>query len=917
MLLFPYKLFGFIFVETMRSGLDSLHDNQSELLLYDRVLWEIQSFLKSFTCDDWNDIPWFFSDILKFSNQLIDLQFESLEFDEIPMVSDDDTSYERKKKKRYDDLFGIFFNEIYTLEYDDCSIFLDKNAVFGEWIVQAQDISINSDTYNWSLAEIDQFENKDILFSSVKQAISLFTTKILRTVSEELRKREKAVHRVQQKMLEENMATIMNILEPSSGSLVSYVDPSIATEEDFVDTGFLSIANIVHEIYAEKPEYFANLFLWFDLEKGTFQTTEQKNDFFEKHWLETSEDGGFKYPQEILATWSLDSALPVLQNISSDLLAVMQDNISTDIQTDEQLVEQQIGYGLSFLPEKWNARIKDSILIKLQEQGDFTTEEKKQFVWKIYHRYSTWYSRRTIKIDINNLDKKSNSLVKDSLNALNTSINRSGDRHISRKSISATTLEGKQKELFLQRKEKLDQDVDMLAKRCFGEGFDLKATITSPEFQDSMKFYGKLFRSMFYSELLWFVLGVDCGFNAMLAKNFGIEYKNLYTQYYQDLKTMEDHFILIEDLSKFEDLNSKIKEVSNSSFCLDESALKPIFSSLLLRAFHQIYDGSEASYKHEFLAWTQRFKMYALSHDIDLWFIADAYQEVLSRTPSYFELKRFLELIKEQNLVVEYDIPHMTRLFQEAYEDKLYNKAHFYFGTIASLQEMEALAIEYSVPLKTTKSPIIEEYYIYRLRTPDTILSSQSKENWVDRYEGDTGYNKENLANISTLEETLWHLGSTLKRPDVLAMDMRDYRDIPRENWVDISRTVPVAVKFPKVHVDIHGNRNETGMMNWHYVLSYEPETHLCSLVFDDSFVNSDVLIEKYWFENQIILGGWFLTFNKEAGTVLVADRIHTYHHEPRLVTMTALKNTLNIYFPEFKLFIWSDWADRIVDYWW
>ena len=104
----------------------------------------------------------------------------------------------------------------------------------------------------------------------------------------------------------------------------------------------------------------------------------------------------------------------------------------------------------------------------------------------------------------------------------------------------------------------------------------------------------------------------------MLAKNFGIEYKNLYTQYYQDLKTMEDHFILIEDLSKFEDLNSKIKEVSNSSFCLDESALKPIFSSLLLRAFHQIYDGSEASYKHEFLAWTQRFKMYALSHDIDL-----------------------------------------------------------------------------------------------------------------------------------------------------------------------------------------------------------------------------------------------------------------------------------------------------------
>ena len=186
----------------------------------------------------------------------------------------------------------------------------------------------------------------------------------------------------------------------------------------------------------------------------------------------------------------------------------------------------------------------------------------------------------------------------------------------------------------------------------------------------------------------------------------------------------------------------------------------------------------------------------------------------MSKTPSYFELKNHLSIIKELNLVVNYDIPHMTTLFQYTYDRELYNKAHFYLGDIAFLQEMEALAIEYTIPLKTTQSPIIEEYYIYRLRTPDTILSSQSKENWVDRYEGDTGYNNENLANISTLEETLWHLGSTLKRPDVLAMDMREYRDIPRENWVDISHTVPVAPKFPKVHLDIHGNRNETGMMS-------------------------------------------------------------------------------------------------------
>ena len=312
----------------------------------------------------------------------------------------------------------------------------------------------------------------------------------------------------------------------------------------------------------------------------------------------------------------MNTSLPVLQNISSDLLAIMQQNICSDLYTDEQLVEYQVDRHYYYLPKERNVRMKKNILKKLQEQGDIPLEQKQQFLWRISQRYSNWHSRMRSKLNLEQLDTNLLPIVKDNIYTLNTSINRNDDWTGAK--ISEDSLEGEQKELFLQRKAKLAQDIDLLAKRYFGPDFDLKNTISSPEFKASIEFYGKMFRTMDYSELLAFVLGTDCHFDPQLTKKFGVAYQDLRTQYYQDLKTMEDHFLLIADLSKFEDLEQKIKEAFDSNFVLDESVLKTMLSALLLRLFSQIYGGSEAYYKHGFLAWTERFKLYALGHGIDL-----------------------------------------------------------------------------------------------------------------------------------------------------------------------------------------------------------------------------------------------------------------------------------------------------------
>jgi hypothetical protein len=124
-----------------------------------------------------------------------------------------------------------------------------------------------------------------------------------------------------------------------------------------------------------------------------------------------------------------------------------------------------------------------------------------------------------------------------------------------------------------------------------------------------------------------------------------------------------------------------------------------------------------------------------------------------------------------------------------------------------------------------------------------------------------------------------------------------------------------VAVNFPKVQVLLKGNRDEKWSIQWHYIFFYDPKKHLYSLIFDDSFMNAELLIQKYKLTDQVILGGWFLMFNKETSSVLIEDRIDGYHHEPRILTITSLKNAIKDILPDYKIFIWNDGMDKMKNY--
>jgi hypothetical protein len=108
---------------------------------------------------------------------------------------------------------------------------------------------------------------------------------------------------------------------------------------------------------------------------------------------------------------------------------------------------------------------------------------------------------------------------------------------------------------------------------------------------------------------------------------------------------------------------------------------------------------------------------------------------------------------------------------------------------------------------------------------------------------------------VHQLDKFAQELGLQLRREEVLNMDMRAYRNIPSERRFDVNITIPVAVNFPKVQVLLNGNRNEKGNMQGHYVFLYDPKEHLYSLMFDDSFMNAELLMEKYKLTEKVILG--------------------------------------------------------------
>jgi hypothetical protein len=57
------------------------------------------------------------------------------------------------------------------------------------------------------------------------------------------------------------------------------------------------------------------------------------------------------------------------------------------------------------------------------------------------------------------------------------------------------------------------------------------------------------------------------------------------------------------------------------------------------------------------------------------------------------------------------------------------------------------------------------------------------------------------------------------------------------------------------------------------------------------------------------------MTFDKKSQTILIEDRMDSHNHEPRILTITALKNAIKDTLPEYRIFIGNDGMGKMEDY--
>jgi hypothetical protein len=79
-------------------------------------------------------------------------------------------------------------------------------------------------------------------------------------LEKEKRAKEEQLQEKQQKAIESKQSKAIKELLSSDDSAITHHESAYAKEEDFA-SGYYSVKNIIHEIYAEKEEYFNNVFL--------------------------------------------------------------------------------------------------------------------------------------------------------------------------------------------------------------------------------------------------------------------------------------------------------------------------------------------------------------------------------------------------------------------------------------------------------------------------------------------------------------------------------------------------------------------------------------------------------------------------------------------------------------------------------
>lgn len=881
----------------------------------DDIFLQIEDFLKNREIlDTKEDIVFFFNVLIDYSNQIMEKYYDSVtqkiakDFD--PVLTDEE-GHIIKKEWKYYEAINFLLHDLYEGQEENLERQINTHTSDKDNPLSEKNIYITYKGNAWILENMIRKGDFDQVMHEFQASINKKKNSLLRILEKAKRESETQKNKQQQKSIAmESARAIKNILWDSASPL-TIQETNFATEEDFLGW-YHTIQNIIHEIYAEKEEYFNNFFLGFDLQTWTFQSWTEKEKQYKKHFY------GKRWAKRLQETKGIDSnkTLPaLLLGTSLEIMNVIKNNTQSLLQTDEQKIDKYINERAGYLEDSTKEAAKKTIFERCKKHNPKTDEEKTKIMEKTVSTYYDIERHRKTKfrIEITN-NEDINRHIADNIRSCYSIVDfEKLSKYDSDKIVN--TLSEKQKIAIIKIEESSEQRKRCLWEEIFGEWFDFEVLKEGKRFKEDLRFYTKAV-----------VLELEHAYMAILNELF--PWNKRIKEFFEKAKILEKEkdkgiqeaimtYLFLQDIEKIKEIEKEIQERFDTTFILDTEKLWSILYALMKQIVNDRISISHdrARTEKRMIEITKRMSLYGIINKQGNSFIIDAYEKIGSKLEEMCQLEMFLKIVKQLSIPLHYNKEKIQEILQKEYDSLQYNVNDFWVYHINKLEKIKTMALEFGVELNLpTKSPL-ETYYIHRLRTPERILTKQMKENFLDRESGTSGYEKDNLASIYNLEALAQDIGMPLKREEALNIDMRNYKNIPIEQRFNVEATVPIAINMPKVHVTLTGNWDEKWSMQWHYIFSYDPQRKLYALLFDDSFMSAELLMEKYKFTDQLILGGWFLSFDTTTGSLLVEDRIDEYNHEPRILSITALKNAIKDALPGYRVFIGNDGVDKLEDY--
>ncbi|MCX6824690.1 MAG: hypothetical protein NTY80_00555 [candidate division SR1 bacterium] len=900
----------------MKNGINK-QKTISSLSGIDHIFSQMKKFLEKAKIEYKEDIVIFLNTIMnEYTNDIITFHCENQINDKKYRTStrneEDEDEGEEPILFENDDIMKLLLHDLYRFRQNDFEWQINNYTSDKDAPLTSNDIYVFHNMHTGTLEELAGKENFDEILKEFQQAIITIRNRILWILEKEKRLKETNSREKKQKAIEAKNAKAIKQLLSSTPNTTIIQDTTLAKEEDFIG-GYTSVKNIIHEVYAEQEEYFNNLFLGFDFKKGRFQTSKEKEKQYEKYFYEKK--GAIRIQEK--GQKNSNKELPaIISQASLELTKIMKKNTMPIPRTDEQKIDAAIERGeMSYSEESEKNTVKKIILERFKKKNLQTEEEKHKEKRKVINTYYTTstYKKRKLNISATN-SSDINTYISNHIRDCTTTIN--FERLFNNLEKILTSLPDKRENLILKKIAENNQKKKEIGNEIFDERFDFEELKKNEMFMDDIRFYtgigGNLERA--YRVVLKSRFPGNERVREFLDKRESLD--DAIEKYIQDTLTT---YGFLQDIERIKTLEKEIQEKFDPKFVFNSEILGNILKAIIKQVFGSwlimFSEERMSNIEKDIFAMSQRISFYGKIEKKEDNFVRQIFEESLHELKDFYQLEIFIKIIKKLGLSLERNKTKVKEILQKGYNDAQYNISDFGINDINFLEKIKGMAVEFSIALDLPKAPPLETYYIHRLRTPERILEKQMKENMLDRYTGVSGYQKGNLASIRALEELGQEIGMPLRREEALNIDMRSYKNILLENRFDLKTTVPVAVNFPKVEVVVKGNWNEKCLIQGHYVFHYNPETKLYGLLFDDSFMDAKLLIERYKFSDQIILGGGFIVFDKETKSILIEDRIEDHNHEPRILSITGLRNAVKDSLPGYKIFIGNDGVDQFGSY--